>query len=137
VAQRLEVHVVTPQRVVWSGEASIVVARGTEGELGIQRGHAPLLVRLDIGVLRIRQGGTEVRAAVDGGFLHVTTSEDLTRVDVLADEAQLDREIDPAAAERALREAERRLESATEEADAEAARRALKRAEARLALRGA
>jgi F-type H+-transporting ATPase subunit epsilon len=56
----LEVHVVTPEREVWSGEASMVIARGVEGEVGILAGHAPLLVRLAIGALRIQRDDGEL-----------------------------------------------------------------------------
>jgi F-type H+-transporting ATPase subunit epsilon len=121
MAERLEVHLVTPQREVWSGEGTLVVARGTEGELGIQRGHMPMLIRLDIGVLRVMQGSDELlKAVVDGGFMHVTTSPELTRVDVLADDAELAREVDVGAAQQARAEAEARIQAnddATAEAD--------------------
>jgi F-type H+-transporting ATPase subunit epsilon len=111
VAERLEVHLVTPQREVWSGEATLVVARGTEGELGIQKGHVPMLIRLDIGVLRAMRGNEELlKAVVDGGFMHVTTSPDVTRVDVLADDAELARDVDVRAAEEARVDAEARVE---------------------------
>lgn len=85
---RLEVFLVTPEREVWSGEATMVVARGTEGEVGILAGHAPLLVRLAEGTVRIRHGGGEERTEVSGGFLHVSTEGDVTRVDVLAESVQ-------------------------------------------------
>jgi F-type H+-transporting ATPase subunit epsilon len=111
VAERLEVHLVTPQREVWSGEATLVVARGTEGELGIQKGHAPMLIRLDVGVLRVLRGNEEVvRAVVDGGFMHVTTSPEVTRVDVLADDAELAHEVDMRAAAEARADAQARIE---------------------------
>jgi F-type H+-transporting ATPase subunit epsilon len=84
----LEVHVVTPEREVWTGQAQMVVARGVEGEVGILAGHAPLLIRLANGPLRIqREDGRWERTAVEGGFMHVTSGEDGTRVDVLASQA--------------------------------------------------
>jgi F-type H+-transporting ATPase subunit epsilon len=131
MTERLEVFLVTPQRAIWSGEATLVVARGTEGEVGIQRGHIPMLIRLDIGVLRVLRGNEEVlKAVVDGGFMHVSTNPELTRVDVLADDAELSQEIDVRAAEEARVDAEARLqreEDGTAEAD-------LKRALVRLAI---
>jgi F-type H+-transporting ATPase subunit epsilon len=87
----LDVHVVTPEREIWSGEATMVIARGVEGEVGILPQHAPLLIRLAVGPLRIRMDGTEEAAVVDGGFLHVTTTEGVTRVDVLASSAEMSR----------------------------------------------
>jgi len=127
----LEVFVVTPERALWSGPAELVIARGTEGEVGILRGHAPMLIRLAVAPIRIRTGERDVRAVVDGGFLHVSTEGDVTRVDVLADGAQLAEEVDVAAAERDRAAARERLEA---DRDDEAARAALARAEARLAL---
>jgi F-type H+-transporting ATPase subunit epsilon len=105
----LDVHVVTPEREIWSGEAAMVIARGVEGEVGILPQHAPLLIRLAVGRLRIRIDGTEEAAVVDGGFLHVTTTEGVTRVDVLASSAQMAGQIDLRAAEYRVQELQREL----------------------------
>jgi F-type H+-transporting ATPase subunit epsilon len=106
----LEVHLVTPEREVWSGSARMVVARGVAGEVGILPGHVPLLIRLAIARLRIQvdQGRWE-DAVVDGGFLHVTSEEGTTRVDVLAAHAQMAREIDAVAARARAEELQRQL----------------------------
>ena len=101
----VEVHLVTPEREIWGGDADMVIARGVEGEVGILAGHAPLLIRLAIGPLRIRVGDREEVAAVDGGFLHVTSHDGATRVDVLASYAEMASEIDRPAAERRLEQA--------------------------------
>ncbi len=86
----LDVHLVTPEREVWAGPAQMVIAHGVEGDVGILPGHAPLLSRLGPAPVRIqREDGTWEEAAVDGGFLHVTSGEDGTRVDVLASVARL------------------------------------------------
>jgi F-type H+-transporting ATPase subunit epsilon len=103
----VEVHLVTPEREVWSGSVQMVVAHGIDGDVGILGGHAPLLVRLTIGVLRIQhEDGTWESAVVDGGFLHVSSEGDSTRVDVLATDAELAREVDVADARRRLDENE-------------------------------
>jgi F-type H+-transporting ATPase subunit epsilon len=87
---RLEVHVVSPEREVYAGEADMVVARGTAGMVGILPGHAPMLIELAEAPVRLFDGMTErERIEVDGGFLHVTPSEDVTRVDVLAESASI------------------------------------------------
>lgn len=127
----LRVHIVAPEREVWAGDATMVIARGTEGEVGIMTGHAPMLIRLAVGTLRVQHDGTEQRAVVDGGFLHVTNDEGGTRVDILADGADLEGEIDFEAAERTRLEAERRLQ----EEDDERVRADLEAALARLNLR--
>jgi F-type H+-transporting ATPase subunit epsilon len=128
----LEVHVVTPEREVWAGQASEVIAHGVDGDVGILTGHAPLLVQLAIGPLQVLQeDGTWLRAVVDGGFLHVSSEEGATRVDVLATNAQLEDEIDVDAVNRRLEE----LRSAAADDD-EGAKTEIARGEARIALIG-
>jgi len=127
----LEVHIVTPERDVWSGEATMVVAHGIEGDVGILQGHAPMLIRLGISPIRIQSDGEEVRAAVDGGFLHVTSEGDVTRVDVLATEAVLPNEIDRGREEQRRTEMEERLRQV---ADDDHAREELDKAVMRLGL---
>jgi F-type H+-transporting ATPase subunit epsilon len=104
----LEVHIVTPEREVWAGEVQELIARGVDGEVGILGGHAPLLVQLAIGPIRMLRDTGEVAAVVDGGFLHVSSHEGVTRADVLASHAELAEEIDLSAARRRLEEWERR-----------------------------
>ena len=124
----VEVHVVTPQREVWAGEAEMVIARGVAGEVGILGGHAPLLIQLAVGPLRIQEeGGQILRAVVDGGFMHVTSGEEGTRVDVMASQAEMETEIDFEAAARAQQELAGR--------DDEESKGALARATARVNLR--
>jgi F-type H+-transporting ATPase subunit epsilon len=127
----LEVHVVTPEREVWSGQATEVIAHGVDGDVGILAGHAPLLVHLAIGPLQIQEeDGAWLRAVADGGFLHVSTEEGATRVDVLATNAQLEAEIDVDAVTRRLEQ----LRTAADGDDDEHAKTEIARAEARIAL---
>jgi F-type H+-transporting ATPase subunit epsilon len=124
----VDLHVVTPQREVWAGEAEMVIARGVDGEVGILGGHAPLLIQLAVGPLRIiQEGAPELRAVVDGGFMHVTSGSEGTRVDVMASQAELQSEIDFEAAARLQRELQGR--------DDEESKQALARAQARVDLR--
>src|SRR6266511_5875181 len=110
MATPFDVFLVSPEREVWSGQATIVIARGSEGELGIMIGHIPMLIQLAIGPLFIDPiDGERIAAAIDGGFLHVVTSEGETRVDILAEEAELKDEIDLDRARRQKQEAERRI----------------------------
>jgi len=72
----LRVQVVSAEKEVWSGEAGIVVARTTDGELGVLTGHQPTLAVLVEGEVRvgtggIGSGGDALTATVDGGFLSV------------------------------------------------------------------
>ena len=67
----LTVSVISPERVLFEGQASGVVAPGHDGELGILTGHAPLMTVLGKGVLRLDGAGADARFQVDGGFLQV------------------------------------------------------------------
>jgi F-type H+-transporting ATPase subunit epsilon len=118
----LEVHIVTPEREVWAGEVQELIARGVDGEVGILGGHAPLLVQLAIGPLRLLTEQGETRAIVDGGFLHVSTHEGATRADVLASQAELADEIDLDAARQQLESLEGRAQGDDEVAKAEIAK---------------
>jgi F-type H+-transporting ATPase subunit epsilon len=128
----VEVHIVTPVREVWTGEVQELIARGVDGEVGILGGHAPLLVQLAIGPLRMLSDGGETRAVIDGGFLHVSTHEGVTRADVLASHAELEQEIDVGAARTRLAA----LEGRSIEDDDEVAKGEIAKAAARIKLAG-
>lgn len=100
----MNVELVSVERKLWSGEASAVFARTTEGELGILPGHTPLLGELAQGwIVRIeREGEPELRVAVHGGFLSVRKDG----VSVLAETAEPAEDIDVARAREALQRAE-------------------------------
>ena len=71
----MQVQLVAPDRMVWSGEAEIVLARTVDGELGILPRHAPLLgVLVEYPVTIRRTGEDDLVAAVHGGFLSVSES---------------------------------------------------------------
>jgi F-type H+-transporting ATPase subunit epsilon len=74
VAKLLHVDLVAVEEKIWSGEAEMVVARTTEGELGVLPGHAPLLGQLaEPSQVRVKlEGGEQLAYDVDGGFLSVT-----------------------------------------------------------------
>jgi F-type H+-transporting ATPase subunit epsilon len=124
----LEVSVVSPEREVWTGRADMVVARGTEGDVGILPGHAPMLVALATRPIRIVQGSDEQVVLVHGGFLHVTTEEEATRVDILAEDAELASEVSASEARSRVEELRRRVEQGEAGAEGELAK-ALARAE--------
>jgi F-type H+-transporting ATPase subunit epsilon len=71
----LQVSVISPERTIYEGEAESVVVPSWDGELGILRGHAPLMAVLGSGELRIRHGGTVERFEVSGGFLQVVDNQ--------------------------------------------------------------
>ena len=100
----LQVELVAVERKIWSGEATMVIARTTEGELGVLPGHAPLLGELSPGgVVTIRtDSGEDLTVAAHGGFLSVTEKG----VSILAETAEISTEIDVERAREALRRAE-------------------------------
>ncbi|QPP06536.1 F0F1 ATP synthase subunit epsilon [Streptomyces bathyalis] len=113
----LHVELVAADRKVWSGEASLVVARTTSGDIGVMAGHQPLLGVLEPGAVIIRTAGETgegtVVAAVHGGF--ISFADD--KMSLLAEVVELSDEID-------VERAERALERAKSEDDAAAERRA-------------
>jgi F-type H+-transporting ATPase subunit epsilon len=122
----LQVKVVSPERLVYDGEAVMVVCRTTDGEIAFQTGHAPFIGLLGIGPVRaITASGNQIGAAVRGGFVEVSDN----RVSVLSDVAVMPDDIDATKAESDRADAERRLAA---DHDDEAAASDLRWAEVRL-----
>jgi F-type H+-transporting ATPase subunit epsilon len=125
----MTVEVVTPERVVYSGEAKMVIARGVEGDLGILPNHMPLVTPLKIAPVRIKtEGDKEIRMAVSGGFMEVRGD----KVTIIAETAELPEDIDVARAKAAKARAEQRLIDKHPDLDQRRAELALQRAMARL-----
>ncbi|GAA5148888.1 hypothetical protein GCM10023340_23370 [Nocardioides marinquilinus] len=120
----LQVELVAADRTVWSGRASMVIARTVEGDVGVLRGHAPLLSLLADAVVEIDGEDEKVVAAVDGGFLSVAAD----RVSILSERAVLVDEIDVDAARSDLDDARSALASG----DDAGAEQRVRRAEARI-----
>lgn len=103
MAGPLQIELVAADRVVWSGEASEIIARTSEGDLGVLAGHAPLLSLLVPGVVMIKPiEGPIVQAAVGDGFLSVADDH----VSILSEDTWLLEEIDEAEVRHELAEAE-------------------------------
>ena len=125
----LQVELVSPERILYSGEAEMVVCRTPDGEVGFLTGHAPFLGALGIGIVRIHlEGGQVERAAVHEGFVEVSES----KVIILSDVAELPDQIDVERARRAREREEADLRE-RHDADLEAD---LRRAHVRLELAG-
>ena len=129
----LRVELVSPERVLFTGQADMVVCRTNDGDIAFLGGHAPFLGALGDGPVRVmRTGGGEERAAVHGGFVQVRDDH----VIVLSDVAELASQIDVERARAAERRAEEALRSAPPEQAGEH-HAALRRARVRLDLAGA
>ncbi len=95
----LRVVLVVPDSELWSGEARTVIAKTTEGDIGVLTGHSPVFGILAEGsVAEILTADSEVRAAISGGFLSVADDQ----VSILAAQAQLGGEVDVEEARREL-----------------------------------
>ena len=102
-SDQLQVELVAADRTVWSGQATMVVAKTAEGDIGVLRNHMPVLSLLVDGIVEIVPvDGERMFAAVDGGFLSVANN----RVSILSQFAALSHEIDVAAARAELESAQ-------------------------------
>jgi F-type H+-transporting ATPase subunit epsilon len=125
----MHVDLVSPEKMLFSGEATVVVARTSDGDAAFLPGHAPFIGQLGIGPVMIRTAdGKDIKAAVHGGFVEVRNN----RVTILSDVAELASDIDAnrAAAAKAKIDAKQHDLS---EAEASAA---LRRAHVRMELAG-
>jgi F-type H+-transporting ATPase subunit epsilon len=131
--KELLLEVVTPDRLVLSTEADVVVCPGVEGQFGVLVGHIPFLSALEIGEMYYRKGGQTEYLAVSAGFAEVTGS----KVTIVAEAAEKGREIDVERAMRAKERAEKRLAAAkTAEIDWARAEAALRRSMVRAKVAG-
>ena len=85
MAKSFHVEVVSPEATVWSGEAEFLVARTTEGEIGILADHEPLMAALTTGEVIIEHGPAKTTIGVHGGFMQVVNNT----VTLLTDRAEV------------------------------------------------
>ncbi|MEA2826057.1 MAG: F-type H+-transporting ATPase subunit epsilon [Actinomycetota bacterium] len=124
----MHVELVSPERILYSGEAEMVICRTVDGgEIAFLAGHAPFLGALGDGLVRIKTSDGEEVAAVHGGFVEVRDN----RVIVLSDVAELADQVDVERARRAKEAASSASSGDSDEAAESAA--ALRRATTRLA----
>jgi F-type H+-transporting ATPase subunit epsilon len=127
LARKIRLDIVTPERVAYSADVNMVIARTSSGDIGVMPGHAPLIAGLQIAPLRILLDEGEAQIALGGGFIEVQPEH----VTLLANSAELATEIDIARAQAAKSRAENRLKSG-EAVDLGRAEVALRRAVVRL-----
>ncbi len=127
----MQVQVVSPERILWSGDAELVTARTVEGgDITFLSGHAPFVGALETGKVTLRpEGGADVVFAVHGGFVEISGDD----VSLLTDVAEPADGIDIARAEAARAGAKDALAKTPDDAEAVAA---LRRAELRLEVAG-
>ena len=104
-------EIVSQDRLVFEGDADIVVVPGALGEMGILPGHAPLLSALEMGVIQVKKDQIEQVFTVTGGFIEV--QPDI--VTIMADAAENVEEIDEERARQAMERAQKLLDEYSEE----------------------
>ena len=128
-------EIVTPERLIYSGDVTSIIAKSIEGDMGVLPGHVATVTPLQIGALTVLHDGKRSHIAVHGGFLEVRRD----KVVVLAESAELPESIDIERARAARERAELRIESSKmhqDEVDFRRAEYALKRAMTRIDVSG-
>jgi len=132
MADKINLEVITPERLVLRESVDEVVVPGLGGELGILPEHTPLISQLQTGILTYKQGSNSKQIHVSGGFVEVQPDS----VSVLSDVAEKPEEIDLERAQQAREKAEKLIKSGNEEIDFQRAEMKLQRALTRIQLAG-
>jgi F-type H+-transporting ATPase subunit epsilon len=85
MAKMFQVDIVTPESVVWSGEAELLTARTTEGDIGVLADHQPTMAALSTGAVKVVHGDGVTTAGIHGGFLQIYRNQ----VTLLTDRAEI------------------------------------------------
>lgn len=119
-----KVRIITPERVFYEGEASMLEFNTTEGEIGVLAGHIPVTTVLAPGICTIHEEGEDKQAAIHSGFAEILPNQ----VTLLAEIAEWPVEIDVERAKEAAERARQRLANKDPETDVLRAEIALKKA---------
>ncbi|MBI2589659.1 ATP synthase F1 subunit epsilon [Candidatus Berkelbacteria bacterium] len=130
MSPRLKIEIITPERIVYRGEADGISLPGQGGELTILPGHVPLISALKSGEITLHTGSDRRHMAIHGGFVEV----DQQSVRLLTDSAELEEEIDERRAHEAVERARRARDQAKDDITTADALGALERALTRLKL---
>lgn len=131
MADVFKLKIVTPDKVFYEGDATMVELTTTEGQIGVYASHIPLTAIISPGVLKIHEESQERKASLISGFIEILPEQ----VVIMAEVAEWPEEIDANRAEEARVRAERRLKESGAETDTLRAEMALKRALTRLEAR--
>jgi len=116
--RQLFCRIITPEKMVYDGEADLVVARIADGDVGVMVDHAPVVSTAEVGDVRVREGEDLHVFATSDGFFKVADN----LVQILVEEAVEAGEIDTDAAGNQVEEAERELSEVPEDEDRDRAR---------------
>lgn len=107
----LFLDIVTPSKIIFSGEITSITVPGTNGSFQVLKNHAPIISTFEIGVLKIETGSGKKYYATGGGTIEVLNN----RIQVLADSLESIEQIDITRAESALKRAKERLNNISQE----------------------
>ena len=131
-APKIQLEVVTPQKLVYSEEVDLIEGPAIDGLIGILPNHAPLVTAMQIGVVRVVKDGEEIQIAISEGFMEVQPD----KINLVVRTAELPEEIDVDRAKSARDRAEEKLETDHDNIDFAKAEAAYDRALARLKAAG-
>ena len=131
MAENFQLQIITPDRVFYEGEASMVEFTSVDGEMGVYKHHIPLTTVLAPGIVTITEANGKKDAAIHAGFVQILGD----KVTFLAEIAEWPNEIDVARAQAAKARAEERLHNHNAEVDVARAEIALKKALVRLGMK--
>lgn len=121
----IKVNIVTPDGPVYDSEVNMIIANTATGEIGVLPGHIPMVAPLQVGAIRLKKDGQIDIVAVSGGFLEIRPDQ----VSILAQAAEVSKNIDVDRAKEAVKRAEERLNlSKKDDVDFNRAELSLKRA---------
>jgi F-type H+-transporting ATPase subunit epsilon len=130
--KKIRLEIVTPERLMFSGEVDEVTVPGIKGALGILPGHAPLLSELKIGIITYKESGDATRLYCGWGFVEVLSDQ----VAILAEAAETPDQIDLEQAQHEKKRAEALLRSKDHRTDYKEALRVLEQAVTRIEVAG-
>lgn len=125
-------EIITPDRIFYQGEASMIEFTAEDGDIGVYKNHIPLTTVVAPGILTITEAGGKKQAALHAGFAEILPD----KVTILAEVAEWPHEIDVDRARAARERAEKRLHNHEAEVDVARAEIALKKALVRINLQG-
>lgn len=128
MADKFTLKIITPDRVFFEGEATMVEFNTTEGEIGVYGDHVPMTVIVAPGILTITEGSERKEAALHAGFAEILPN----KVTIMAEVIEWPGEIDKQRAEESKGRAEERLAHKAPDMDVVRAEASLKRALARI-----
>jgi F-type H+-transporting ATPase subunit epsilon len=128
MASVFKIEIATPDRRFFSGDVEMIILKTLDGEMGILKDHAPTVVAVDIGPIKILQDGQWLEAFLSEGFMEITKEKTV----ILCDTAEWPNEIDVNRAKAAKERAEERLQRQLSQLEYIRSRTALARAMGRL-----